>query len=126
MMALLHTVSAIFIFAPFLAFILTILLSRKKLKRRAIGFSADITTFILFVSVPVSAEALWDIKISFFIFAAAILIAIGMLVREWKTSKEIEVLKYIRKIWRHYFLLLATAYLIIWFSGLALTVISFI
>lgn len=124
-MAFLHTVGAILIFAPFLAFILLLLISRKKLKRRAIGFSADLTTFLLFVSVPVSVEALWSVEISFAVCVTAILIAIPLLVVEWKKSKEIEVLKYMRKTWRLYFLLLSAGYLLIWVTGLALTVISF-
>lgn len=124
-MAFLHTVGAILIFAPFLAFVLLLVISRKKLKRRAIGFSADLTTFLLFVSVPVSVEALWSVEISFALSVTALLIAIILLVLEWKGTKEIEVLKYIRKTWRLYFLLLSAGYLFIWVTGLALTVISF-
>ena len=75
-MNLIHNIGAIFIFAPFLAFILLILLTRKKLKRRAIGLSADVTTFLLFISVPVSMKALWDIDISFAVSVTAIIIAI--------------------------------------------------
>ena len=124
-MTFLHILGAILIFAPFLAFILLLLISRKKLKRKAIGFSADFTTFLLFVSVPVSVEALWSVNISFAVSVAAILIAIVLLIVEWKKSKEIEVLKYVRKTWRLYFLLLSAGYFLIWFTGLALTVISF-
>lgn len=124
-MTFLHTLGAILIFAPFLVFLVLVWLSRRKLKRRAIGFSADLTTFLLFVSVPVSVEALWGVAISFAISVTAILIAIILLVLEWKKSKEIEVLKYIRKTWRLYFLLLSAGYLLIWVTGLALTVISF-
>ena len=125
-MNLIHNIGAIFIFAPFLAFILLILLTRKKLKRRAIGLSADVTTFLLFISVPVSMKALWDIDISFAVSVTAIIIAIILLIIEWKKSKEIEVLKYARKTWRLYFLLLSMSYILIWLTGLALTLISFI
>lgn len=125
-MNIFQNIGAVFVFAPFLAFILLLFASRKRMKKRAIGFSADLTTFLLFVSVPVSVEALWEIKISFAVYAAAILIAIILLVIEWKGSKEIEVLRYIRKTWRLYFLLLTSAYILIWVAGLALTVISFI
>ena len=124
-MTFLHIVGAILIFAPFLAFTLLVLISRKKLKRRAIGFSADLTTFLLFISVPVSVEALWSVEISFALSVTALLIAIILLVVEWKKTKEIELLKYIRKTWRLYFLLLSIGYLFIWITGLALTVISF-
>ncbi|WP_281863215.1 DUF3397 family protein [Planomicrobium okeanokoites] len=125
-MNLIHNIGAIFIFAPFLAFILLILLTRKKLKRRAIGLSADVTTFLLFISVPVSMKALWDVDISFAVSVTAIIIAIILLIIEWKKSKEIEVLKYVRKTWRLYFLLLSMSYILIWLTGLALTLISFI
>ncbi|WP_341201772.1 DUF3397 family protein [Planomicrobium okeanokoites] len=125
-MNLIHNIGAIFIFAPFLAFILLILLTRKKLKRRAIGLSADVTTFLLFISVPVSMKALWDVDISFAVSVTAIIIAIILLIIEWKKSKEIEVLKYARKTWRLYFLLLSMSYILIWLTGLALTLISFI
>ncbi|WP_369916925.1 DUF3397 family protein [Planomicrobium sp. MB-3u-38] len=123
---MIHNIGAIFIFAPFLAFILLILLTRKKLKRRAIGLSADVTTFLLFISVPVSMKALWDVDISFAVYVTAIIIAIILLIIEWKKSKEIEVLKYARKTWRLYFLLLSMSYILIWLTGLALTLISFI
>lgn len=126
MMNLIHNIGAIFIFAPFLAFILLILLTRKKLKRRAIGLSADVTTFLLFISVPVSMKALWDVDISFAVSVTAIIIAIILLIIEWKKSKEIEVPKYARKTWRLYFLLLSMSYILIWLTGLALTLISFI
>lgn len=125
-MNLIHNIGAIFIFAPFLAFILLILLTRKKLKRRAIGLSADVTTILLFISVPVSMKALWDVDISFAVSVTAIIIAIILLIIEWKKSKEIEVLKYVRKTWRLYFLLLSMSYILIWLTGLALTLISFI
>lgn len=124
-MAFLHIIGAVLIFAPFLAFILLLLITRKKLKKRAIGFSADLTTFLLFVSVPVSVEALWNVNIAFAVSATALLIAILLLVLEWKKTKEIDVLKYIRKTWRLYFLLLSAGYILIWVTGLALTVISF-
>ena len=126
MMNLIHNIGAIFIFAPFLAFILLILLTRKKLKRRAIGLSADVTTFLLFISVPVSMKALCDVDISFAVSVTAIIIAIILLIIEWKKSKEIEVLKYVRKTWRLYFILLSMSYILIWLTGLALTLISFI
>src|SRR5688572_13402790 len=112
-MTLLQNIGAIFIFAPFLAFILLLFASRRKPKRKAIGFSADLTTFLLFVSVPVSVQALWGWNISFAVSITAILIAIFLLVMEWKGTKEIEVVKYIRKTWRLYFLLLSAGYILI-------------
>ena len=84
------------------------------------------TTFLLFISVPVSVEALWDVEIAFSMTVAAIVIAINLLILEWKRTKEIEIFKYVRKTWRIYFLILASAYVAIWITGFALTFISFI
>lgn len=124
-MSILHMIGAAFILAPFLAFILIFILTRKKFRRRAIGLSADLTTFLLFFSVPVSVEAIWGLSISTAVYFIAILIAIVLLVIEWKKTKEIEVRKYIRKTWRIFFLLLSSAYFIIWLVGAVLTVKGF-
>lgn len=83
------------------------------------------TTFLLFISVPVSVESLWHVNIAFSLTVTAIVIAIILLILEWKRTKEIEIFKYARKTWRIYFLLLASAYLVIWITGLALTFITF-
>lgn len=125
-MTILHTIGAVFIFAPFIAFLLIFALLRKRFRRRAFGLSADLTTFLLFFSVPVSIEALWGYSLSSIVYFIAIIIAIILLVLEWKKSKEIEVIKYIRKTWRMYFLILSLAYFIIWIAGISYTVIAFL
>lgn len=125
-MDILYTIGAIFIFAPFLAFVLTVLATRKKLKHRSIGLAADLTTFLLFFSVPVSIRAIWQIEISALVYLIAILIAIVLLFIEWRQTKEIEILKYIRQTWRMYFLLLALAYSLIWTIGIVLSLLHFL
>jgi lysylphosphatidylglycerol synthetase-like protein (DUF2156 family) len=125
-MDILYTIGAIFIFAPFLAFLLILLLARKKLKHRSIGLAADLTTFLLFFSVPVSIRAIWHIEISALIYLIAILIAIVLLFIEWRQSKEIETLKYVRQTWRMYFLLLTLAYAVVWGIGITLSLLHFL
>lgn len=125
-MNILYTIGAIFIFAPFLAFLLILLLTRKKLKHRSIGLAADLTTFLLFFSVPISIRAIWHIEISALIYLIAILIAIVLLFIEWRQSKEIETLKYIRQTWRMYFLLLTLAYAVVWGIGITLSLLHFL
>lgn len=124
-MIIIQTIGAIFIFAPFLAFLLVFAVARKSMGWKAFGISADITTFLLFFSVPVSIQTLWGYDPAGIIYFIAITIGIFYLVLEWKRSKEIEVLKYLRKLWRMYFLILSFAYAVIWLIGLVLTVRHF-
>lgn len=124
-MIIIHTIGAIFIFAPFLAFLLAFAISRKTMGWKAIGLSADITTFLLFFSVPVSIQTLWGYATAGMIYFGAIMIGIICLVLEWRRSKEIEVLKYLRKLWRIYFLILSFAYSVIWLIGIIMTIRGF-
>ncbi|HSI66780.1 MAG TPA: DUF3397 family protein [Planococcus sp. (in: firmicutes)] len=123
-MIILQTVATIFIFAPFIAFFGIILLTRRKLKRKSIGLAADLTTFLLLFSVPVSIETVWGYSIAGILYSLAVLLAILLLIIEWKSSKEIEVLKYIQKTWRIYFLVFCTAYVMVWLSGLTQALFS--
>lgn len=125
-MQILYSFGAVFIFAPATAFILIVLLTRKRLGYQSIGFAADVTTFLLFFSIPVAIGALWDFDAAYISYTAAILIAIGMLTHEWKKSKEIEILKFGRKTWRVYFLLLSLAHCAIWAVGIAFALNDFL
>ena len=125
-MDILYSLGAIFIFAPATAFILIVLFARKRMGYRSIGLAADLTTFLLFFSIPVAIGALWNFDAAFISYAAAIIVAIAMLINEWKKSKEIEILKLGRKTWRVYFLLLSIAHCVIWAAGIALTLNDFL
>lgn len=125
-MDILYTIGALFILAPFLAFLLILLLTRKRFKRKSIGLAADLTTFLLFFSVPVSIKAIWGIEISALVYLIAILIAIVLLFIEWRQTKEIEIFKYIRQTWRMYFLLLTLAYILVWVVGIILSLLHFL
>lgn len=124
-MELLYFLIAIFIFLPFIPFTLIIFAVRKRLRKRSVGFAADVTTFLLFLSVPVSMEALWNWDTMAIVFFIAIIIAIAVLIVEWRRTKELEVGTFIRKTWRLYFLILCSAYFLIWMAGLVLTVREF-
>lgn len=124
-MDILYILGAAFVFAPFLLFVITILAARKKLGRKSIGLAADATTFLLFVSIPVAATAIWPYNTATITYITAIVIAIFMLTVEWKKSKEIEVVKFIRKTWRTYFLVLSAVYFLLWIAGLAISINRF-
>ena len=117
-MIILHTMATFLVFAPFIVFFGIILLTRRKLKRKSISLAADLTTFLLLFSVPVSIEAVWGYSIAGILYSLAVLLAILLLIIEWKSSKEIEVLKYIQKTWRIFFLVFSTAYVMVWLAGL--------
>lgn len=123
-MIILHTLATIFIFAPFILFIGIILLARRRMKRKSIGLAADLTTFLLLFSVPVSIETVWGYSIGGILYALAVLLAILLLIIEWRNSKEIEVIKYIRKTWRIYFLVFSSAYVLVWIVGITQALIS--
>lgn len=124
-MELLYMIGAIFIFAPFIPFILIVLAVRKRMRKRSIGFAADLTTFLLFFSVPVSMEALWEWHTMAIVCFIAIFIAIVVLIIEWRRTKELEIITFIRKTWRLYFLILCSAYFLIWIVGIVLTIREF-
>lgn len=120
-MDILYAIGALLLIAPIFLFIFIILLARKRLGYRSIGLAADITTLLLFFSVPAAAAAIWQVNTMLITYSAALVIAIIMLVIEWKQSKEIEIPKLARKIWRVYFLALSLAYFLICVAGLLWT-----
>ena len=91
---------------------------RGKGKVESVGLASDLTTAILFFSVPLSIFSIWGKSYHIIVFIIAILIAIIFTFLDWKTKKEIHLLPLFKKIWRTYFILLVMAYLIVWMIGL--------
>lgn len=85
-----------------------------KKRGKVFGRAADMTTFLLFFSVPESVRFLWGYDIGFITFIVAIIIAMIFTIIEWRSTKEIEILPLFRKIWRFLFLLLTITYVVIW------------
>ncbi|MEG0473225.1 MAG: DUF3397 domain-containing protein [Solibacillus sp.] len=109
------------IVCPLLAFLIVFIGCRKIRieKHIAIGLAADVTTAILFFSVPIAIQALWAFTLFIPIYLVALLIAVIFTYIDWKKKKEIQVMLLLKKIWRAYFLLLGTAYFFVWIIGLA-------
>ena len=112
------TAGNVLLYVPFILFLFVYALSYKSKKRKALGIAADITAFLVFFSVPASIELLFGAEVQPFIFMAALLFAIFLLIREWKTQKELEVIKFLRKAWRICFLALSAIYAATWLAGL--------
>ncbi|TWT07430.1 DUF3397 domain-containing protein [Planococcus sp. CPCC 101016] len=123
-MTILHTIGTVFLYVPFLLFVFIYFISLKRKKRKALVLASDITTFLLFFSVPASVEFLWGYSVTAYIYFVALVLAIILLVIEWRTAKEIEIIPFFRKLWRIYFLLLAAAYALVWLVGLVIVFIK--
>ncbi|MDQ0427866.1 preprotein translocase subunit YajC [Planomicrobium stackebrandtii] len=123
-MTLLQTIGSVFLYIPFLLFIIVYFISLKRKRKKALGLASDITTFLLFFSVPASVDILWGYSVSAIIYFVALVLAIVFLVIEWRTAKEIEIIPFFRKLWRTYFLLLSATYALVWLVGLVIVVIK--
>lgn len=118
---------AIIILCPVLAFIAVLLICRKLRlnKYKAIGLAADMTTCLLFFSIPIAMQGLWDIGVMLPMLIVVLMIAIIFTYIDWRTKKEVEVKPLLKKIWRLYFLLFSMTYFIIWVVGITHSVMIF-
>ena len=112
-MAILSVILDIFVLCPFLILGILYLMLKKFTKKSVNHFSkaADITTIILFFSIPATVKFFWPFDIGFTVLIIAILIAMVFTVIEWRTKKEIELMPLFRKIWRFLFLVLSLTYI---------------
>ncbi|MCM3386655.1 DUF3397 family protein [Ureibacillus chungkukjangi] len=124
---LFHYLVSIIIFFPIILFIITYFLGRKGKKSRvkSFGLASDVTTVVLFFSVPLSISSLWEKNYNIIILIIAIVIAMIFTYIDWRTKKEIEVLRLIKKTWRLYFILLTIAFVVIWIVGLIQSIIEY-
>lgn len=115
------------ILCPIIAFVLTLVVCRMFHidKHKAIGYSADVTTGLLFFAVPIAIRNLWGISIFIPLFVAALVVAMIFTYFDWRTKKEIEIKPLLKKIWRIYFIFLGITYFLVWAIGLTHSVIIF-
>lgn len=127
MMLFVQFLLAIIILCPVLAFIAVLLICRKLRlnKYKAIGLAADMTTCLLFFSIPIAMQGLWDIGVMLPMLIVVLMIAIIFTYIDWRTKKEVEVKPLLKKIWRLYFLLFSMTYFIIWVVGITHSVMIF-
>lgn len=128
MKAVIEIVGGILLFCPLIALLLTYIICRKmRIKKMyAVGFAADVTTFILFFSVPLAFKSIWGMSFSLYIIIIALLIALGLTFIDWRTKKEIDVPILLKKIWRIYFILLSILYISAWLIGLSVNIVEYL
>lgn len=126
MKTFIEIVGGVILLCPLIVLLLTFMICRKlRIKKTyAFGFGADVTTFILFFSVPLAIHSIWGASLFLPIIIIALLIALGFTYVDWRTKKEIDVPVLLKKIWRVYFILLSVLYLGTWLIGLSLNVME--
>ena len=128
MKTLIEIIGGVILLCPLIVLLLTFMICRKlRIKKTyAFGFGADVTTFILFFSVPLAIHSIWEVSLFLLIIIVALLIALGFTYVDWRTKKEIDVPVLFKKIWRVYFILLSVMYLGTWLIGLSLNVMEYL
>ncbi|MGM9944107.1 MAG: DUF3397 domain-containing protein [Lysinibacillus sp.] len=128
MKTFIEIVGGVILLCPLIVLLLTFMICRKlRIKKTyAFGFGADVTTFILFFSVPLAIYSVCGESLFLPIIIVALLIALWFTYVDWRTKKEIDVPVLLKKIWRVYFILLSVLYLGTWLIGLSLNVMEYL
>ena len=128
MKTFIEIIGGVILLCPLIVLLLTFMICRKlRIKKTyAFGFGADVTTFILFFSVPLAIHSVWGASLFLPIIIIALLIALGFTYVDWRTKKEIDVPVLLKKVWRVYFILLSVMYLGTWLIGLSLNVMEYL
>ncbi|KFL44237.1 hypothetical protein CH76_00030 [Lysinibacillus sp. BF-4] len=116
-MSILQVILSALLFLPHSIFIVLVVLS-KKVKFITVGRAADITTVFLMVSVPLALQALTGVQLGYALFSLLIIIAIYNTFRVWRSEKDIEIIKLMRKTWRIYFVILTVLYFLTLLVGM--------
>lgn len=112
MIALLSLIAYPFILFPFFLFLFVYFVFKKLFKKsNAFSKAADATTLLLFFSIPALTKLIWHFDLGFIVIILGIFIAMILTIVEWIKSKEIDLIKLFRKIWRLMFLILTFAYI---------------
>ncbi|MEK4228637.1 DUF3397 domain-containing protein [Solibacillus sp. FSL H8-0538] len=116
------------LFCPIIALLITYVIFRKcKIDHvKAFGLAADITTCVLFLTVPLAINSIWEVSLFIPVILMAVVIAVFFTYIDWKTKKEIEVLQLLKKLWRIYFILLGVLYFVILVGGLTQNIIGYV
>jgi len=109
-------------------FLIVFIISRKVNGKsaKAFGHAADVTTFLLFFTVPIAIQSVFQLETRGSLVGIALIISVILTFHDWKSKKEIEILPLIKKIWRFLFLVLTLTYFAVWCSGLIVRVVMYL
>lgn len=85
---------------------------------------ADVTTFLLFFSVYIIAHTIFGDGVGYIILISALGVMILYASYERRQVKDFQIIRFLRKVWRLFFLLLFATYLLLILIGLVLKVIE--
>ncbi|WP_172369777.1 DUF3397 family protein [Sporosarcina jiandibaonis] len=124
---LLSVLFGILIFCPYIVTILILMIYRRLGTAPAsiLGQAADLTTPFLFLSVYIIARTIYGDLVGFYISIIAIIITIIYSILEKMKVKEFLIKRFLRKVWRLFFLLLSSSYVILLIIGLVLKIMQY-
>lgn len=94
-------------------FLFVLLKKIRYTKKYALHFASDVTTAFLLFSMREIVLALFHYDIGVSVLIGAIVLAMIMVVYEWKIESELDTSKVFKKIWRILFVILTIAYILI-------------
>lgn len=90
-----------------------------------LGPAADLTTPFLFLSVFFISHTIFESAVGFYISIIAIILLIIYVIYEKKNVREFQIKRFLRKVWRLYFLVLSVAYFGLLIVGLVVKIIEY-
>jgi hypothetical protein len=117
----------IFILCPYIVTILILMIYRRlgTAPATVLGQAADLTTPFLFLSVYIIARTIYGDLVGVYISISAISIIIIYSIVEKRSVKEFLIKRFLRKVWRLFFLLLSSSYVILLLIGLVLKIMEY-
>ncbi len=128
MKSILIALTAILILIPFIITFGIIVSMRGKRKsiQRVVGYAADWTTPLLFLSVYVITTSAFGQGKAVIIVGAALSVGILYALIERIRVKDFQIVRFLRKMWRLFFLLLSGTYVILLLVAFFLSVLTYI
>lgn len=128
MISFFQLIAAIVLLCPFIILLVIYMIGLKiKLPvARAFGYAADVTTVLLFASIALAVESVWQVHIFVWMIILAIIVAMIFTYIDWRTKKEIKVPPLLRRIWRFYFIALVIVYFAVLVVGITFSVFDYV
>ncbi|PID16413.1 hypothetical protein CSV63_00565 [Sporosarcina sp. P34] len=113
---------------PFIILVVLIIVAKKigLPKKKRVGWAVDWTTPFMILTVLILIRAIWDAWLPILLIGILCLVAIGFAVIERSREKEFRTSWVLRRTWRAYFLLLTTAYFILFITGITVQIIRYV
>ncbi len=115
------------IFFPFIVTFIILIIYRKMGRPpvSVLGQAADMTTPLLFLSVYFLSLTIFGKGAGFYMILVSVLIVIAYTIFERTRVKEFQIFRLLRKTWRLYFLVLTSAYVVLFFVGTISKIIAY-